>query len=119
MQVGLGFWASKTLLAATKLGLFTLLEEGARTPEQIQASLKLHGQNLLGLLDALFSLGHRAAQASGLSARQIQKKRARTCAVAVEAHIDKTMSVDGGPCLYANRNRSLQQRTAWTARTVW
>ena len=28
MQVGLGFWASKTLLAAVKLGLFTFLEGG-------------------------------------------------------------------------------------------
>lgn len=57
MQVGLGFWASKTLLVATKLGLFTLLDKGARTPEQIRASLGLHGQNLLDFLDALFSLG--------------------------------------------------------------
>jgi hypothetical protein len=57
MQVGLGFWASKTLLAATKLGLFTLLDEGARTPEQIRTSLRLHGQNLLDFLDALLSLG--------------------------------------------------------------
>jgi hypothetical protein len=57
MQVGLGFWASKTLLTATKLGLFTLLDDGARTSEQIRASLGLHGQNLLDFLDALFSLG--------------------------------------------------------------
>lgn len=57
MQVGLGFWASKTLLAATKLGLFTLLDEGARTPEQIRASLGLHGRHVLDVLDALLSLG--------------------------------------------------------------
>jgi hypothetical protein len=47
MQVGLGFWASKTLLAATKLGLFTLLDDGARTSEQIRRSLGLHGEHLL------------------------------------------------------------------------
>jgi hypothetical protein len=57
MQVGFGFWASKTLLAAVKLGLFTHLDKGAQTAEQIRASLRLHGRNLVDYLDALFSLG--------------------------------------------------------------
>src|SRR5712692_6942287 len=69
MQVGLGFWASKTLLAATKLGLFTLLDDGARTPEQIRASLGLHGQNLLDFLDALFSLGFLEREGVGPGAK--------------------------------------------------
>lgn len=69
MQVGLGFWASKTLLVATKLGLFTLLDKGALTPEQIRVSLRLHGQNLLDFLDALFSLGFLIRQGVGSGAK--------------------------------------------------
>lgn len=69
MQVGLGFWASKTLLVATKLGLFTLLDDGVRTPEQIRASLGLHGQNLLDFLDALFSLGFLEREGVGPGAK--------------------------------------------------
>jgi hypothetical protein len=69
MQVGLGFWASKTLLAATKLGLFTLLDGGARTSEQVRSSLALHGQNLLDFLDALLSLGFLEREGVGLGAK--------------------------------------------------
>ncbi len=57
MQVGLGFWASKTLLAAVKLGLFTFLEGGARSAADVRAALGLHGRNVLDFLDALVSLG--------------------------------------------------------------
>jgi hypothetical protein len=34
MQVGLGFWASKTLLSAVEMGLFTEL---AHRPENLEA----------------------------------------------------------------------------------
>lgn len=40
MQIGLGFWASKTLLTAVKLELFTLLASRPLTEEPIR-SLKL------------------------------------------------------------------------------
>ena len=69
MQIGLGFWASKTLLAATKLGLFTLLDQGPRTPEQIRTSLGLHGRTLLDFLDALVSLGFLVREGVGLGAK--------------------------------------------------
>ncbi|MFF8848270.1 methyltransferase [Streptomyces sp. NPDC015127] len=57
MQTGLGFWASKTLLAATKLELFTFIGDNYRTPEEIRLSLGLHGHALLDFLDSLTSLG--------------------------------------------------------------
>jgi O-methyltransferase/methyltransferase family protein len=69
MQVGLGFWASKTLLAATKLGLFTLLDDVARTSEQIRRSLGLHGEHLLDFLDALHSLGFLEREGVGPAAK--------------------------------------------------
>jgi len=57
MEVGLGFWASKTLLAAVKLGLFTFLDHGERSAEDIRVALELHTRNVLDFLDALLSLG--------------------------------------------------------------
>src|ERR1051326_2428761 len=69
MQIGLGFWASKTLLAATKLGLFTLLDRGAQRPEQIRVALGLHPKSILDFLDALVSLGFLEREGVGSEAR--------------------------------------------------
>jgi hypothetical protein len=57
MEVGLGFWASKTLLSAVELGLFTELAKGAQTAAHLQACLGLHARAALDFLDALVSLG--------------------------------------------------------------
>lgn len=56
MQIGMGFWASKTLLTAVNLGLFTLLAEKSLTGEEIRKELGLHGRGLYDFLDALVSL---------------------------------------------------------------
>lgn len=57
MQLGLGFWASKTLLTAIELGLFTELSDGPLRAEQLTARLKLHGRGARDFFDALVSLG--------------------------------------------------------------
>jgi len=57
MQVGMGFWASKTLLAAVKLDLFTILAEKPRTAVEIQDELDLADRSLYDFLDALVALG--------------------------------------------------------------
>jgi hypothetical protein len=57
MQVGLGFWASKTLLSAIEMGLFTEL---ARHPEDLgtlRGRLGLHERGARDFLDALVALG--------------------------------------------------------------
>ena len=57
MQVGLGFWASKTLLSAIEMELFTEL---ARRPEDLEAiwrRLGLHERSARDFLDALVALG--------------------------------------------------------------
>src|SRR5215212_1534049 len=56
MQVGLGFWASKTLLSAVELGLFTELAKGPMTAEAVGERLSLHTRSLRDFLDALVSL---------------------------------------------------------------
>jgi precorrin-6B methylase 2 len=57
LEVGLGFMASKTLLTATHLGLFSLLSEGAMSAHEIKAKLRPHGRGLYDFLDTLVALG--------------------------------------------------------------
>jgi len=57
MQVGTGFFASKTLLTAVNMGLFTLLAHGKLSGEVIQSKLGLHKRSLYDFLDALVALG--------------------------------------------------------------
>jgi hypothetical protein len=66
MQLGLGFWASKTLLSAVELGLFTELAKGSMTAEQVGERLNLHPRGLHDFLDALVSLGMLERDAEGL-----------------------------------------------------
>lgn len=70
IQVGLSFWSSKTLLAATKLGLFTLLGKQPLTAEQIKIKLALNQEGLYvrDFLDALYSMGFLERIGSGTSA---------------------------------------------------
>ena len=57
LQIGMGFWASKTLLTAVELGLFTLLGDGGLNAPQIGERLDLHERSRDDFLDALVSLG--------------------------------------------------------------
>src|SRR5215470_18706210 len=59
MQVGMGFWASKVLLSAVRLKLFTFLGQGAKRTTEIKDHLQLHTstRHVCDWLDALVSLG--------------------------------------------------------------
>ncbi len=57
MQLGMGFWASKTLLSAIELGLFTELAKGPCTAEQLRIKLGLHPRSARDFFDALVALG--------------------------------------------------------------
>lgn len=57
LNVGLGFWAAKTLLSAIEMEVFTEL---ARQPEDLptlQGRLGLHPRSARDFLDALVALG--------------------------------------------------------------
>jgi hypothetical protein len=56
MDVGMGFWASKVLLSAVELELFTALGAGGMTAEQLAAALALDGRAIPDLPDALVAL---------------------------------------------------------------
>jgi hypothetical protein len=57
LQLGLGFWGSKTLLSALELGLFTELAKGAKTGEALRTTLGLHARGSRDFFDALVALG--------------------------------------------------------------
>ena len=57
MQIGMGFWASKTLLSAVNMGLFTHLAKGELSGQDIKTKLGLHERGLYDFLDTLVALG--------------------------------------------------------------
>jgi len=57
MQIGMGFWASKTLLTAVNMNLFTHLAKGGLSGDEIQGKLGLHNRSLYDFLDTLVALG--------------------------------------------------------------
>ncbi|HVF11155.1 MAG TPA: methyltransferase [Abditibacteriaceae bacterium] len=56
MQLGLGFWGSKTLLSAIEMGLFTELAQGPLDAATLGQRLGLHSRSRLDFLDALVAL---------------------------------------------------------------
>jgi O-methyltransferase domain/Dimerisation domain len=57
MQVGLGFWASKTLLSAVEMELFTELANHPEDLQSLTTKLRLHPRSARDFLDALVALG--------------------------------------------------------------
>jgi hypothetical protein len=57
LRVGTGFWASKTLLSAVELELFTHLAGHPQDLETLRARLGLHPRSARDFLDALVALG--------------------------------------------------------------
>lgn len=56
LQVGLGFWASKTLLSAVEMELFTELAKHPADLETLQGRLGLHPRSARDFFDALVAL---------------------------------------------------------------
>ena len=69
MQVGMGFWASKTLLSAVELELFTVLGNERLGATEIGERLALHPRSVSDFLDALVSLGLLVRDGDGASSR--------------------------------------------------
>jgi hypothetical protein len=57
MQLGIGFWGSKTLLSAIELGLFTELAKGPLDEPALTKRLQLHPRGARDFFDALVALG--------------------------------------------------------------
>jgi predicted O-methyltransferase YrrM len=65
MQIGMGFWASKTLLSAVELELFTVLARGPLTAQGIAKALALHQRSVPDFPDALVALRLLAREGTG------------------------------------------------------
>ena len=57
LQLGLGFWASKTLLSAIELGVFTQLANGPLPGDALAGKLALHPRGTRDFFDSLVALG--------------------------------------------------------------
>jgi predicted O-methyltransferase YrrM len=68
LQVGLGFWASKTLLSAVEMEVFTELAKHPEDLESVTQRLGLHPRGARDFLDALVALGFLQRDESGLYA---------------------------------------------------
>jgi SAM-dependent methyltransferase len=69
MQVGMGFWPSKTVLSAVELELFTHLGAEAMSGEEIGDRLGLHQRAIYDFLDALVALRFLDRDGDGTEAR--------------------------------------------------
>jgi hypothetical protein len=69
MQVGMGFWPSKTVLSAVELGLFTQLGAEAMTGEEIRERLDLHPRAIYDFLDTLVALRFLDRDGEGIDGR--------------------------------------------------
>jgi hypothetical protein len=69
LQIGMGFWASKTLLSAVELGLFTILADGPQTGAALEEALGLHQRATYDFLDTLVALGLLGRRGDGAEAR--------------------------------------------------
>lgn len=56
MEVGMGFWPSRVLLSAIKLGVFTELGKGAKTGSELRDALQLHTRSTPDFFDTLVAL---------------------------------------------------------------
>ena len=65
----MGFWASKTLLSAVELELFTKLGDEAMTGEEIGKQLGLHPRAIYDFLDTLVALGFLERDGNGSEGR--------------------------------------------------
>lgn len=57
LQTGMAFWASKTLLSAVEMGVFTELSHGSESFDSLSGRLGLHPRSARDFLDALVALG--------------------------------------------------------------
>ncbi|HVQ08114.1 MAG TPA: methyltransferase [Allosphingosinicella sp.] len=69
LEIGMGFWASKTLLSAVELGLFTALAARPMTAAELERALGLHPRATCDFLDALVALGLLGRRGDGAEGR--------------------------------------------------
>ncbi|MBI3786322.1 MAG: methyltransferase [Deltaproteobacteria bacterium] len=77
IQTGFGFWSSKVLLTAVKLGVFTELGEATMTGEELGGALGLHPRGIWDFFDTLVALGFLQRDGDGRPARYANSEETR------------------------------------------
>ena len=98
LQIGTGFIASKTLLTAVNMQLFTHLAAGPLSGQEIKARLGLHERSLYDFLDALVALGF--LKRTGLKETAIYRNTEE-----VDIFLDKNKPTYIGGVLEMSNNR--------------
>ena len=98
MDTGMGFWASKVLLTAVNIGLFTRLGRGPASAEKLKIKLGLHERNLYDFLDSLVAMGF--LQRKGLKETAVYSNTPET-----DLYLDKNKSTYIGSILEMCNNR--------------
>lgn len=98
LQVGTGFFASKTLLTAVNMQLFTHLTEGALSGNEIQTQFGLNGRGLYDFLDTLVSLGF-------LKRKGLKETAVYSNSVDTDLFLDKNKPTYVGGILEMSNNR--------------
>ncbi|HZE96166.1 MAG TPA: methyltransferase [Planctomycetota bacterium] len=57
LQIGFGFWASKTLLTAIEIGLFSELAKGSLDADGVRERFQFHPRSVADFLDCLVAMG--------------------------------------------------------------
>ena len=98
LKIGMGFFASKTLLAAVNMGLFTQLALRSQTALEIKETLGLHRRSYLDFLDSLVALGF--LEREGTDSEAIY-----SCTEETEIFLDKNKPSYLGGILEMGNNR--------------
>lgn len=69
LEVGFGFWASKVLLTAVKMEVFTSLDDRSLTSAELGKLLNIHPRGTFDFFDALVALGFLDRDGDGESGR--------------------------------------------------
>src|SRR5690242_2249137 len=75
MQLAMGFMASKTLLSAVELGVFTALAQGPLGGEELRRRIGIHERSARDFFDALVALGLLRRDAAGLYTNTPESER--------------------------------------------
>ena len=105
LEIGHAFRASKTLLSAVELGIFTALAEGPLDLEALRQQVGMHARGARDFLDALVALGMLNRQADGCYCNSPETDR----------YLDRTKPTYIGGLL---ERLSVEQYGIWSALTA-
>lgn len=98
MQIGMGFWASKTLLTAVNMNLFTHLAHNPMSGREIRKVLELNKRSVYDFLDTLVALGF-------LNRKGLKKRAIYSNAPDADLFLDKNKLSYIGGLLEMSNNR--------------